>query len=164
MEVPALMPLRTLAVLVVLPCLSGCDPVYGTFRSATIPSMPKPACVRQVLDSMPGIESVQFRETTEGRYLDMDGMHAGDQVYGFFYQGSSPPLRGNLQFSQDDRGRVSFMQYLMAIRIPPDAALVAASRPVMRQIELSLAQHCDLQALPSAVQERCTKVECPALD
>ena len=68
------------------------------------------------------------------------------------------------QLEKDYKGRVVLDQNHVEMNRVPDPAVIAATRPVMRHIEIALAQQCDLADLPRSVKERCVKVACPALE
>jgi hypothetical protein len=153
-----------LATLMSTALTAACDPVYGVVREARLPRLPVVACVESVIRSTPGVESVDYRTYFSGRPLTWSGLKHPTEWHTFQYHGgTSPRISGTLSISKDYNGPVEFVQSIQRMGAAPDAAIVRATRPTMRSIELSLAAQCDLAELPRSVRESCDRVECPTL-
>jgi len=126
--------------------------------------MPDTACVENVIRASSGVEDVRYNVGTGGRPLTWSGIKKPTEVQTFIYTGQSAKIRGALQLEKDYKGRVVLDQNHVEMNRVPDPAVIAATRPVMRHIEIALAQQCDLADLPRSVKERCVKVACPALE
>lgn len=141
--------------------LSGCDFVYGVNRSAQLDALPSLDCVRQAIQSTPGIETVDERSGTTFRELTFSGLHPPDPIYYFNYRGpEARHIRGVVQLTTNWRGYVDFTDYNMRMNEKPPQAEIDATRPVMREIERRLSDHCGVTKLQSPIHEWCHGVKC----
>lgn len=143
--------------------LTGCDFIYGVRRFEELPTLPDLACVESVVRAAPCVEDVKYEREDGGRPLTLTGIQRPTEVYSFIYRGPKSNVLGVLQLVRDYDDKVRFDQTYLTMNFFPDPAIVAATRPVMRQIELALARECGLEELPAAIQEECSHAECPPL-
>jgi hypothetical protein len=111
----------------------------------------------------PGVDEVRYEREDGGRRITLTGIQRPTEVYNFFYSGKESNVWGVLQLIRDYDDTVTFDQTYLTMNFYPDPAIVASTRPVMRQIELALARECGLGPLPDAIQEHCSHAECPPL-
>jgi hypothetical protein len=156
--------MRTLRLFVYAAALAlgGCDFMWGVGRSAELHSLPDIKCVDNVIRAAPGVEDVRY-ELIQPRPINVLGPRNDVDIYEFIYRGASGKISGALSISRDSKGRVYFGQSHHEINRVPDPDVIAATRPVMRHIELALAQECGLVELPGSVKEGCDRVACPTL-
>lgn len=142
--------------------LTGCDIGYGITRSAALRAVPPLECVHRVVESTPGIVSVNYSHNEDGTTLTLKSpAHIADT---FFYSGREGSyISGILQIHQDHRGTVSLSQNLTYLNARPPQSDIDASRPVMAQIEQRLESECGITGLVKNITERCAGVECPKL-
>ena len=154
--------MRFLLIIPSLLVLSGCDFAYGVRRSAVLDVEPTLTCVEEVLRSTPGITTVEYKRQEGGRPLTLTGLGPPTVNHAFLFSGPDH-VKGVLQYQREANGDVAFWQSNMGLNSVPPQEEVTATRPVMRRIEVSLAQRCQLHDLPSKVTEWCAKEECPVL-
>jgi hypothetical protein len=144
--------------------LVGCDSINGVSRHADLRGLPDTTCVETVIRTSPGVDYMRYDVRPGGRPLTWSGIQKPTEVQTFIYTGTSAKIWGALQLEKDYKGRVVLDQNHVEINHLPDPDVIAATRPVMRHIELALAQRCALSELPASVKETCVKVACPSLD
>jgi hypothetical protein len=157
---------RWLAALAVSVGVSGCDVLSGVDREAVLDSPPPQDCIRQVIQSTPGVDAVRFIDGPSDRNeLSIDGIHPVPTTWTFAFNGNSRgPVLGIVQFVLQYDGPVRFANTDWRINSTPPQAEIDATRPVMRGIELKLEADCGVTGLESRVKESCTGgVLCPPL-
>lgn len=137
--------------------LSGCDSVYGVSRDAPLDKEISADCVKQAIESTPGIEKVDYESSLTGKGL----FHPTPWVYTYEFRGTPQSnITGALQLDKEYDGTVSYQSYLEGLNFKPPQAWIDATRPVMREIEKRLAVQCGADALPARVKETCNGVIC----
>ena len=137
--------------------VSGCDFLYGVMRDAPIDTELSLDCVRQVVETTPGIEKVSYEARHDGKGL----FHPEPWAYNYFYSGTPEShIVGNLQIKKEYDARLSYHDTLLAINQKPPQAGIDATRPVMKAMEARLAAQCGITELPARVKETCQGVIC----
>jgi hypothetical protein len=153
--------IRASAILVLALPLAGCDILYGVGRGAQLDKKPELACVEETIRATPGITEVKFESDHSGKGL----FHPAPWTYSYLYRGKDGSnIIGSLQIVETYDGAVTMGQSLWQLNAPPPQAWVDATRPVMRAIEMRLAERCGIRDLPSRIKETCDGVRCLPLD
>src|SRR6185503_2157274 len=80
--------MRALALFCVVLAISGCDPIYGVSRVASLNAMPQVECVESAIRDTPGIANVRYQYSEGSRPLALTGIQAPDEVHSFIFSGS----------------------------------------------------------------------------
>src|ERR1700712_3322125 len=123
-----------------------------------MPSWTTPAldCVQQAIRNTAGVVDVTYKasHTGEGLFEPTPWIY----TYGFAGKPGSNII-GFLQLEKDYQGHFTYRNTLLGLNTKPPQAQIDATRPVMRAIELALAEHCGLTELPARVREDCIGVD-----
>jgi hypothetical protein len=153
--------IRASAILFLALPLAGCDILYGVGREAPLDTKPELACVEGTIRATPGIAEVKFESDHNGKGL----FHPVPWTYSYFYRGKDGSnVVGDLQIVETHDGAVMMHQSLWSMNAPPPQSWIDATRPVMRAIEIGLAEQCGVRGLPSRIKETCDGVRCLPLD
>jgi hypothetical protein len=153
--------IRVSAMLSLALPLASCDIVYGVGRGAPLDTKPELACVERVIRATPGIAEVEFRSYHSGKGL----FHPVPWTYSYLYHGKDGSyITGALQIVENYDGAVTLGQSLWTFNAPPPQTWIDATRPVMRVIEMRLAEQCGIRDLPLHIKETCHGVQCTPLD
>ncbi len=150
---------RALPILLLGLLLTGCDPIYGVRRRASVPFVPEPAKVGAIIHATPGVDKVDYHYCEGSRPLTITGVKPPDRIYTFWYEGG-PNVTGAPQFIEDYKGRIEYSQSLMCMGYRPTQASLNATLPVMKQIEAELEKECGLTNLQATVVQHCIRVKC----
>jgi hypothetical protein len=138
-------------------CLSGCDFIYGVERNANLDAEPAQECVSRVIKSSPGVTEVAYRASHEGKGV----FHPTPWIYTYMYRGTPEDhIVGALQIYKEYDGQLTYHDTLLGLNTRPPQAEIDATRPVMRKIEIDLANQCGISGLPANVKETCIGVIC----
>lgn len=142
----ALMPLVSLGF--------SCERSYGIERSVHFTQFPDPACVRSVIERVPGIRGYDEWQWPEEGATGQDP----NRAHHFAYDGES--VRVQLGVFADEPGRMRFVQSYMRANLPMTRREADEARSLMVAVEKSLVADCGLVELQSSVTERCAGVSC----
>ena len=135
----------------VLLVLVGCEQEYGVYRAAILSEAPDGECIQRVLNTTPGITSVQYFGDTGYR---------GN--YYFAYEGEEISAIAAVILEED--GEVRFAQSHVLINRRPPKGVLGRTRSIMRAVEERLEAECGMVGLTSAVRETCLRIECDGKD
>ena len=142
---------RILAVLALI-LASACERSYGIHRKALVEEIPDGECVRRILDTTPGITSVEEHGTSIREDSPPSDSHD------FFYEG--PQVKAILSISRGREGAVLILQYFSMVNWKPPQVMIDSTRAVMIEVERRLEAECGVKGLTSKVQEVCIRVKC----
>jgi hypothetical protein len=133
--------------------LASCEASFGVFRTAELSIAPSLACVRDVIASIPEIETVDVRTAKEayGRPTTRFGYHG---------VASGAKVSGEIILQTID-DRVMFSNNAIT-GVPPPQSTIDATRPIMVRIERDLIETCNMEELRQ-VEEVCSRTNCPPL-
>jgi hypothetical protein len=153
--------IRVSAILSLALPLASCDTIYGVGRGAPLDTKPELACVERTIRTTPGIADVEFRSDHSGKGL----FHPVPWTYSYLYRGQDGSnIAGSLQIVETYDGAITMDQSLWEMNTPPPQTWIDATRPVMRAVEIRLAEQCGVRDLPSRIEETCRGVLCLPLD
>jgi len=138
---------------VVAICSCGCERTYGISRTADLSRFPEPACIREVLDSLPAIRNYDERIWTE----ETESTQAR-RTLRFAYSGERVTVR--LTLLDEGAGDIEFDHSFLFVRPIPKEE-VDEARGLMLKVEAGLIARCNLTELEADVQEWCPGVDCP---
>jgi hypothetical protein len=147
------------AAILVAVVLAACDFLYGVNRRAALARLPQVDCVRETLETTPGIDQVDYGAGVGSRPITWTGLQAADQVHTFLFRGDG--VQGAVQFVVGYDGDVEFSDTLLELNRKPPQELIDGTRPVMRNLEARLEQRCAVEGLVREVHETCWGVACP---
>jgi hypothetical protein len=143
--------MRRIAILGVCLALGGCETAEGVMREAQLDTVPDMGCVRRAVEAAPGGAKVTF-------------IADPGSVYDFDFEGApGSKVRGAVQLFEYRKGRFRYFASILQINSPPPQDIVDASRPVMRDVEQTIAVKCGLGELLPRVRETCANVACAPL-
>lgn len=133
--------------------LASCEASFGVLRTVELSIAPSLACVRDVIATVPEIETVEVRTADESY---------GRPTTRFSYRGVAPGALVSAEITlQTIDGRVRFSN--SAVRgVPPPQSYIDATRPIMVRIERKLIESCNMEELRQ-VEEVCSRTNCPPL-
>ncbi len=144
-----------------LALLAGCDFMCGVERTARVHEVPNLGAVQARIQSYPEITTVRFREADGGgRPITFSGLQAPDRVFYLMYSGGDR-VHGTLQFSRDDKGRVTYSNYLIALNTPPPQRWIDGTWPIMKRIERDLEEQFGLVEIKDALKIKIARVQDP---
>ncbi len=130
----------------------SCERSYGVKRRAQLSRFPDPACVRAVVEGVPGIQDYD-----EFHWPEEEGQE-GRRSHNFFYNGSA--VKGvQLGLFDDGDPGIRFIQTYLP-RNKPLQANVDEARRLMKAVEEGLASRCGIPDLNERIRESCPGVEC----
>lgn len=149
--------IKACASLLLCAALCACDPIFGMSRSALLSTEPDFTCVQRVLEQTPGIAQVKVypRYTRDLLFESQDSI---SQSLGF--DGTPGSNIGGIVAINRYRGQWSYAGHDTWIRQPPPQAHIDATRPVLKLLEVRLAEQCGLTELKTGIKESCTRVSC----
>ena len=142
----------TLALVLALALLAGCDAPYGIRRSAVIDELPSPECIEAALVSVDGVEEVRYALREGGRTWTLGGFRAPEQHHMFLFRARGVDAVFSMRV--DHAGEISLDQSLIELNHRPPQADLDAIQPVMLQIEAAVERHCGLRGLTGRVEQR----------
>jgi hypothetical protein len=117
----------------------------------------------RVLRETPGITSVTRIDMVTGAELTQPDPPANRGSYLFKFHGSPDShINGSVGF-ESRRGHVYFRSGDGRMNQPLPQIEIDTIRPLLRQIEVELAQQCGATQLLTDTRERCYRTECKAL-
>ena len=150
--------MKGVAAIVVALAMAACDFLYGVNRRAALTRLPQVDCVRETLETTPGIERVDYQAWVGSRPITWAGLQQADQVHTFLYRGEG--VQGALQLVVGYEGDVELSDTLLDVNRKPPQELIDGTRPVMRLVEERLEQRCGIEGLVRDVRESCLGVAC----
>jgi hypothetical protein len=138
--------------------LSSCDIIYGVLRTAEISEPPELDCVKSVLVSTPGVDSVNYQESEGGRTFTVTGIKPPIKSHTFTYSGVK--ILASVQIMIESSAKTTFRHTLADINRKPPQDVIDRTLPLMRQIERQLEAECKMRGLPDSIKEYCFRIEC----
>jgi hypothetical protein len=147
------------AAIVLSVVLAACDFLYGVSRRAALTGLPQVDCVREAIETTPGIDRVDHQASAGGTPITLSGVQSAHQSHAFLFRGDG--VQGAVQIVVDYKGEVEFKDTLLQLNRKPPQELIDRTRRAMREIEARLEQRCAVAGLVRDVRETCLGVACP---
>jgi hypothetical protein len=153
--------MRAFILLCVALAISGCDPIYGISRGASLDGMPQVNCVESAIKETPGTIDVKYQYSVGGRPLTLTGIQGPDEVHSFIFSGGPDShIHGAVQVTLHYDKTATFAETLLRMWERPPQEDIDATIPVMHEIEARLEARCNLSPTPMKTYERCIGVRC----
>lgn len=133
--------------------VSACDVSHGVHHFAELPELPDPSCVRRVLEEMPEIDEIEYRQEEGSRPLTLTGLKRPEILHRFSYRWKRMASPG-LTLSVDYANRVTSQHGLRAVNrlLPPET--IEAVHDAADAVERALEVQCGISGLQAAVLRR----------